>query len=580
MKNLALLIFVLFSSTSFSQSLTNGLVGHFSFNNGDASDESSTQKDGSISGAQLTTDRFGNKDNAYLFDGFNDLITATTDNRNIKDKLTIALWIEPTDTNPYAVLLSKYDWVVDKGYSIRLRELDNAAMEGRDSNGKYVTSNSDKTSLYDPVNGGWHFLVGTVDRSVWTIYVDGKKISSNDTKNTKVALDNPSTLTIGAGSTANGNGNRRHFGGKIDDIRIYNRALTAAEINLLHNEPNPDRPIANMVVSTDTACVGDTIFFDGNGSMSSRRYEWKIANADNSFLSADSTSVEAVWDTPGTYEVKLVTLKDTMKSAPVTRKVVISGYPVPTVMTAWEQRDLKNQICESDTLKVLEGSTTDSNSTLAYQYRVWSGKGVAKSGSNYVFDPAVAGVGGPYELTYTVTNIYGCTDSVKEFVSVDQEKSLSFSVEIDKRTVTFTQQISGSDDWLWDFGDGNISTIKNPVHTYNTNGSYRAKLSTNDWYNVCPEVSDSVLLEIFVVSLSTANEQLSMYPVPFNTNLHVDLGSAKGSLEIYDQLGKRIYQNEYIQGTEVLDLSHLPAGVMVARIVVDGQVYEKIISKN
>jgi hypothetical protein len=54
---------------------TNGLVGYWPFN-GNANDISGNGNNGTVNGATLTTDRFGNTNSAYSFDG-NDWISAT-----------------------------------------------------------------------------------------------------------------------------------------------------------------------------------------------------------------------------------------------------------------------------------------------------------------------------------------------------------------------------------------------------------------------------------------------------------------------------------------------------------------------
>ena len=77
MKRLLLLITICISFVSFSQVPsyvpTNGLVGWWPFN-GNANDEGGNGNNGTVNGAALTTDRFGNANSAYDFDGMNDNI--------------------------------------------------------------------------------------------------------------------------------------------------------------------------------------------------------------------------------------------------------------------------------------------------------------------------------------------------------------------------------------------------------------------------------------------------------------------------------------------------------------------------
>ena len=56
---------------------TENMVGFWKFN-GNAKDSSGNGNDGTVTGAMLTTDRFGNANNAYNFDGTNDNISVNS----------------------------------------------------------------------------------------------------------------------------------------------------------------------------------------------------------------------------------------------------------------------------------------------------------------------------------------------------------------------------------------------------------------------------------------------------------------------------------------------------------------------
>ena len=94
-----------------------------------------------------------------------------------------------------------------------------------DSNGETVTANSN----INIADGNWHYLMGVKDvaKDLIKIYVDGvEKESIQDT--TTASHTNSQALSIGGLS---GSG---FFNGLIDDVRIYNRALTPAEITALY----------------------------------------------------------------------------------------------------------------------------------------------------------------------------------------------------------------------------------------------------------------------------------------------------------------------------------------------------------
>ncbi len=72
---------------------TEGLIAYYPFN-GNANDESGNGNDGTVYGATLTTDRFGNKNAAYVFDGIDDYIWLGNKAEFKPEKITIAAWFK------------------------------------------------------------------------------------------------------------------------------------------------------------------------------------------------------------------------------------------------------------------------------------------------------------------------------------------------------------------------------------------------------------------------------------------------------------------------------------------------------
>ncbi|MEM2566488.1 MAG: phospholipase D-like domain-containing protein [Candidatus Nitrosocaldus sp.] len=96
-----------------------------------------------------------------------------------------------------------------------------------DANGRdyFVTS----PNTYN--DGQWHYAVVTYDGSVLRLYVDGSLVSSLNTNGAVPDYNWNTPLTIGKNSLDNS----RYFIGDIDEVRVYNRALTAQEVNDAYN---------------------------------------------------------------------------------------------------------------------------------------------------------------------------------------------------------------------------------------------------------------------------------------------------------------------------------------------------------
>ena len=93
------IIIIVFSNTLLSQIPTNGLVGYWPFS-GNANDSSGNNLNGTVNGAVLTEDRFGNSSSAFNFDGNDDYILVNDDDLLSfpNNEFTFSFWVNPTLT--------------------------------------------------------------------------------------------------------------------------------------------------------------------------------------------------------------------------------------------------------------------------------------------------------------------------------------------------------------------------------------------------------------------------------------------------------------------------------------------------
>lgn len=209
-----------------SQIPTNGLVSYWPFT-GNA-DDAVGGNNGTIYGATATTGVKGITNTAYAFNGVNDYINAG-DNGNTDIGLsdfTVAGWVKTTTGGSYKRLL-------DKNYSTGYCVFINGNRLGMSIAGLY-TNNINGKNLND---GEWHHIVVVFNRSTNAVYyVDGVTDGTPTNISSKVAvnLNNATNLWIGYGTTPDG-----LFNGSIDQVRIYNRALTSDEVLAIYNEEKP-----------------------------------------------------------------------------------------------------------------------------------------------------------------------------------------------------------------------------------------------------------------------------------------------------------------------------------------------------
>jgi hypothetical protein len=221
---------------------TNGLIAKWSFNNANANDEIGTN-DGTVNGAVLTADRFGNANMAYEFDGVDDLINFGTDASIKPVEGTVSVWakmIAVSNTgsgylhNP--IFLSKNLGHTDAYYEacgIGIRTTDNRALTIATD---YPSFNEKVVSSINPITlNNWIHYVATYDEDSVSFYIDG--VLQNRIYKGFISTFSPTdpVLIAASGSVINA----RFFHGAIDDVRIYNRVLDQEEVDGLFNEPNP-----------------------------------------------------------------------------------------------------------------------------------------------------------------------------------------------------------------------------------------------------------------------------------------------------------------------------------------------------
>ncbi len=213
---------------AWSQNISQGLVTYYPFN-GNANDGSGNGYNGTVSGSVLTTDRFGNPNQAYEFDGVDDYITIPgTGSLHLTTGFSLACWANFTDEAD-GFLVGKHVWSVFTGYFIAV------------TNQQFVGYVNSDTRLYPGDNityndGNWHFVVSTYDGSVLRLYVDAIYKNSQTRAYTNT---NTADITIGGLPGPHGN-----FKGKIDEVRIYNRPLTVSEIQELYSGQPPQAGLA------------------------------------------------------------------------------------------------------------------------------------------------------------------------------------------------------------------------------------------------------------------------------------------------------------------------------------------------
>jgi hypothetical protein len=209
-----------------------GLIAYYPFN-GNGNDESNNSNDLIVKGPTLIADRFNKPDSAYRFDGHDDymLIPYNAGLRPPSFAATVWIKVEKLPEVGKYILTTSADTKTPPYDPFRLRLKVSGKIEAR-----YEGDNDSIQLVLDSNSmvklGKWHFIATCYDEQNGdaVLYFDGKlEVESN----APMTLDtNDYDAVIGAGMTASGLvDTTTFFRGCIDDIRLFNRGLSRAEIH-------------------------------------------------------------------------------------------------------------------------------------------------------------------------------------------------------------------------------------------------------------------------------------------------------------------------------------------------------------
>ncbi|MSR71452.1 MAG: LamG domain-containing protein [Candidatus Taylorbacteria bacterium] len=189
------------------------LIGYWSFDDGTgtkATDSSGNRNTGTITGASYVGGKLGK---ALSFSGTNTVSLGTVG--GYSNAVTIAAWVKHTSSDTWDDIVAGGcgDFLLGFNGSNELRW-------GGQCNNPFAG-----LTYATNIDGAWHHVIATYDGSTAALYVDGVLVSSGAASGSFT----PGALTIGS------SGASEYYNGLIDDVRIYSRALTAAEVRTLYD---------------------------------------------------------------------------------------------------------------------------------------------------------------------------------------------------------------------------------------------------------------------------------------------------------------------------------------------------------
>jgi len=300
--------------THAQSSLTNGLVAYYPFN-GNPYDASGNGFNPVTVEATLCTNRFGDSDQAYSFDGSDSYIGFSATPLTRMANWTLAAWIMPATINQLGYVMNMG---ADNGANIS--DGYGLCINAGQLNGVFGGIGYFSSGYTFPVNDQWYHVVMLNNSGLITFYVNGI-LTPSSYSGTPLT---PTAFTIGSATGI------RFFDGIIDDVCVYNRALSPTEIEQLYVDGITlnDIVIVNQpgsVTTNQNAVVNFSVAAESNTPLS---FQWQfdgfnLAGATNRTLTV--TNVQFA-DT-GIYDVVVSNSSNSVPSAAVYLAIAIPGAP-------------------------------------------------------------------------------------------------------------------------------------------------------------------------------------------------------------------------------------------------------------
>jgi hypothetical protein len=250
--------FLVMAFNSYSQAAapTSGLVGYWNLNAGSgtsASDSAGSNTGTLTNGATWTTGQVGN---AVNMDGVNDYIALP--NMDVSGSgITIAAWIRSSsfNTNIDQRFISKASDTTEDGHYWMLGQTDSGGskLRFRLKTGS-VTTTLIASSGNLPLNT-WYHAAATYNGSTMRLYLNGAEIGSVSKTGT---VATSASVPVSIGRSPEGSS---YMHGAIDEVRIYNRGLSASEITDVYQDGGtpPSGDTTPPTVSISSPSAGATV---------------------------------------------------------------------------------------------------------------------------------------------------------------------------------------------------------------------------------------------------------------------------------------------------------------------------------
>ncbi len=265
-----------------------GHLAQYNFT-GNANDSKGSNH-GTVYSATLTTDRFGNSNSAYSFSSSASSYISIPYSNFFNPNYSFSIWVKPAAFASYGnstILVSiggnggdqNMQIENNRNYGSPMGVITGFSLTAYQKSGSTVQVGGTCVGTM-PNTNQWYHVVVTRDSNYYKVYVDGCLKSTSSNYNGYLPFYGNNSFDARIGCRERGS---LYFDGVIDDVGIYNRAITAAEVTKLYNNLKP------LTITKDTTiCKDDFQQFKLKAPRTYCSYKWVNMASPSSTLGTDS----------------------------------------------------------------------------------------------------------------------------------------------------------------------------------------------------------------------------------------------------------------------------------------------------
>lgn len=385
-----------------------GLYFSYPFS-GNANDASGNSNNGTTHGSpSLVSDRYGNANSAYSFNGSSQYIsTATGIAAPGPQNFSISVWFKTSSAGGLLVGYSASQTGTGSQYDRQIY-MNNS---GQLYFGLYVTATGTANTIHTSssyADGNWHHVVATCSTSSGSsLYVDGALQTSSSSMTTPETYTSNGYWRVGYNNLSGWTSapSDYYFNGSLDDIAVYNSSITATDVYALYG------------AGSIPTCVGNALTLQAN-TVSGATYYWTGPNGYTSSQQNPTVSATATASMAGTYTCTVTSSGGCSNSISVTAVVNSSTLPSASFTAS-------SPVATGVASTITYTGTYSSTSTYTWDFNggtIVSGSGVGP----YTVKWTTAG---SKTVTLTVTNSSGCYATSTQTVVVSSPSYGNYAFE-------------------------------------------------------------------------------------------------------------------------------------------------------